>query len=311
MTQNDIYSLDLNLLGVFDLLMQERSVTAAARRLRLGQPAVSRSLARLRDLLNDPLFVRAGRALEATPRALALHAQLKPALENIEHALRAGDMFDPETAEPVFQLAMSDDIQLSFLPDICARLKAVMPKARLIVQHTDYLRAGSLLDSGAASIVVGYLNKLPANARVKKLARVGYRALTCQAAPPLSSLTQYCAGAHVLVTFAGDLIGYVDETLSAQGLARRIELSLSTFSVLPFVLQNSDRVATVPRHVAQSLALSGPLRSSPLPFTSPEFDLTMAWRLATDRDPSEVLLRQIIQDAVVSSLQDTQDDLAR
>ena len=305
MIQNDIYSFDLNLLGVFHLLMQERSVTAAARRLRLGQPAVSRSLARLRELINDPLFVRAGRTLEATPRALALHAQLRPALEEIEHALRGGDGFVPETAEHIFQLAMSDDIQLSFLPEICERLSAVMPRARLIVQNTDYLRAGSLLDSGTASIVVGYLSKLPANAKVKKLTRVGYRALTCQAAAPITSLPQYCTSAHVLVTFAGDLVGYVDETLSARGLERRIELSLSTFSVLPFVLQNTGRVATVPRHVAQTLALSGPLRDNPLPFTSPEFDLTMAWRLATDRDPAEILIRQIIQDVVVSRFQGT------
>ncbi|MEM8689339.1 MAG: LysR family transcriptional regulator [Pseudomonadota bacterium] len=300
MNKNDIYSLDLNLLGVFHLLMQERSVTATARRLRLGQPAVSRSLARLRELSNDPLFVRAGRTLEATPRALALHAQVRPALEAIEHALRAGDGFDPKSTERIFQLAMSDDIQLSFLPDICERLSAIMPKARLIVQHTDYLRAGSLLESGTASIAVGYLNKLPANAKVTKLARVGYRALTCQAAEPMTSLPQYCASAHVLVTFAGDLIGYVDETLSAKGLERRIVLSLSTFSVLPFVLQDTGRVATVPHHVAQTLSLNGPLRSSALPFTSPEFDLTMAWRLATDRDPAEMLLRQIIQDVVVS-----------
>ncbi len=298
MSKNDIFSVDLNLLGVFHLLMQERSVTAAARRLRLGQPAVSRSLARLRDSLNDPLFVRAGRALEPTPRALALHNQLTPALEQIEQALRATDSFDPATAPHVFQIAMSDDIQLAFLPAISNRVAELMPRARMIVQHTDYLRAGQLLDSGAASLVVGYLTKLPANAKIRKLARVGYQALTCRAAPPVTTSKRYCDRPHVLVTFAGDLIGYVDETLSAQGLERNIMLSVSTFAVLPFVVQNTDRVATVPRHVAQALASNGALRSGALPFTSPEFDLTMAWRLTTDRDPAEVLLRQIINEVV-------------
>ncbi len=168
----------------------------------------------------------------------------------------------------------------------------------MIVQHTDYLRAGQLLDSGAASVVVGYLAKLPANAKVKKLARVGYRALTCREAPPAGSLKRYCGRPHVLVTFAGDLIGYVDETLSEQGLERDIVLSVSTFSVLPFMLQNTDRVATVPLHVAHTLSKTSNLRSGALPFVSPEFDLTMAWRLTTDRDPAEVLLRQIIGEVV-------------
>ncbi|NNF78905.1 MAG: LysR family transcriptional regulator, partial [Rhizobiales bacterium] len=77
-----------------------------------------------------------------------------------------------------------------------------------------------------------------------------------------------------------------------------------TFSVLPFMLQNTDRVATVPRHVAHTLSNTSALRSGALPFASPEFDLTMAWRLTTDRDPAEVLLRQIIEEVVGSQLRD-------
>lgn len=305
MSKNDIYAVDLNLLGIFHLLMQERSVTGAARRLRLGQPAVSHALAKLRDSFKDPLFVRSGRRLEATPRALALHAELAPALEQIEQALRSGESFDAQTARPVFQIAMSDDIQVSFLPAISKRLTEAMPNARMIVQDTDYLRAGQLLDTGAASLVVGYLNKLPANAKLKKLARVGYKALTCKAAPPANSLKHYCARPHVLVTFAGDLIGYVDETLNAQGLERSIVLSLSSFAVLPFVLEATSHVATVPRHVADTLAARGALNARTLPFASPEFDLSMAWRLATDRDPAEQRLRQIIQEVVVSHFRKT------
>ncbi len=300
MQKNNIYALDLNLLGVFHLLMQERSVTAAARRLRLGQPAVSHALTRLRDSFKDPLFVRAGRKLEATPRALALHAEISPALEQIEQALRTGDAFDAATAHHVFQVAMSDDMQLSFLPAISRKLAAAMPNARMIVQNTDYLRAGQLLDTGAASVVIGYLNKLPANAKVKKLTRVGYKALTCGAAAPAASLKRYCDRSHVLVTFAGDLIGYIDETLSTRGLERSIVLSLSSFAVLPFVLQNTNHVATVPRHVADTLAAGGALRAGALPFASPEFDISMAWRLAVDRDPAEIVLRKIIQEVVVS-----------
>ena len=300
MSKNDIYAIDLNLLGVFHLLMQERSVTATARRLRLGQPAVSRSLAHLRESLHDPLFVRAGRLLEPTPRAQALHSELMPALEQIEQALRATDSFTPETTEHVFQVGMSDDVQLSFLPAISKRLMVEMPWSRMIVQNTDYLRAGQSLENGTASTVIGYLEKLPANAKVKKLARIGYRALSCETNKTPTDLEHYCARPHVLVTFAGDLIGYVDETLTRQGLERDIVLSVSTFSILPFVLQETNLVATVPQHVSHALARSQTLRSEDLPFSSPEFDLTMAWRLTADRDPAEEVFRQIVQDVVLS-----------
>lgn len=300
MSKNDIFAIDLNLLGIFHLLMQERSVTAVARRLRLGQPAVSRSLARLRESLHDPLFVRSGRLLEPTPRAQALHVQLTPAFEQIELALRITDSFDPATAKHVFQIGMSDDLQLSFLPAISQRMMAVMPHARLIVQNTDYLRAGQLLETGAASIVIGYLEKLPAAAKVKKLARIGYRTLTCETGGPPASMADYCTRPHVLVTFAGDLIGYMDETLTRKGHTRDIVLSVSAFSILPFVLQDTACIATVPQHVSYTLAQQKTLCAAELPFASPQFDLKMAWRLTTDRDPAEECLRQIVEDVVSS-----------
>ncbi len=148
--------------------------------------------------------------------------------------------------------------------------------------------------------MIGYLDKLPANAKVKKLVRVGYRALSCAACEPVPDLGNYCERPHVLVTFAGDLIGYVDETLSRQGHQRDIVLSVSTFSMLPFVLPQTNLVATVPEHVSHALARAGALRPSDLPFSSPQFDLSMAWRLPADRDPAEEALRQIIQDVVIS-----------
>lgn len=300
MSKNDIFAIDLNLLGVFHLLMQHRSVTAVARRLRLGQPAVSRSLARLRESLHDPLFVRSGRLLEATPRAQALHAQLTPAFEQIERALRVTDSFEPATAQHVFQIGMSDDLQLSFLPAISQRMMETMPQARMIVQNTDYLRAGQLLETGTASLVIGYLEKLPAAAKVKKLARIGYRTLTCQSAGPPASMGEYCGRPHILVTFAGDLIGYIDETLTQDGHARDIVLSVSAFSILPFVLRQTPCIATVPQHVSQTLARQEDLCGGKLPFSSPQFDLKMAWRLTTDRDPAEEMLRQIIEEVVTS-----------
>ncbi|PKL97835.1 MAG: LysR family transcriptional regulator, partial [Gammaproteobacteria bacterium HGW-Gammaproteobacteria-7] len=90
----NISTFDLNLLRVFDALMREQNVSRAAGRLSLSQPAVSNALSRLRELLDDPLLVRAGRAMQPTPRALALEAPIRHALQQIEHSLFAGEAFD-------------------------------------------------------------------------------------------------------------------------------------------------------------------------------------------------------------------------
>ncbi|MEM8628354.1 MAG: LysR family transcriptional regulator, partial [Pseudomonadota bacterium] len=201
MPKNDALSVDLNLLAVFHLLMQERSVTRVANRISLGQPAVSRSLARLREELDDPLFVRQGNQLEPTPRAVALDQEIKPALDLIERALRSTARFDPQSEARVFRIAMSDDAQVSFLPAISEQLLLVMPKCRLVAQQSDYLRAGQMLSENTATIVVGYLDKLPAEAKIRKIYRVGYRAVMCKKAQPPKTLNAYMKRDHVLVTF--------------------------------------------------------------------------------------------------------------
>ena len=298
MPKNDALSIDLNLLAIFHLLMQERSVTRVADRISLGQPAVSRSLARLRDALDDPLFVRLGNRLEPTPRAVALDLELKPALDLIEQALRSTAPFDPHTEVRVFRIAMSDDVQVSFLPAITERLLAAMPEARLVAQQTDYLRAGQMLSENTATIAIGYLDQLPAEVKIRKIAPVGYRIVMCQRAHVPKNLRAYVRRDHVLVTFAGDLTGYIDESLPESEGKREILLSVPSFSVLPFLLQGTTRLATVPDYVANQLANQNALRSEALPFRSPEFDLSIAWRAATDRDPAESLLRNIIVDVV-------------
>ncbi len=300
MSNNDIKTIDLNLLKVFVLLMQERSVTAVAERLSLGQPAVSHALARLRHLVGDPLFLRAGRQMEPTPRAEILFTAVEPAITALEGAVRANQPFEPRVTERVFRIAMSDDVQLAFLSQITQALAAQMPKARLVVGQTDYRQAASTLDRKAASLVVGYLDKLPAAAKVRKITRVGYKVLMAKEAVRSDTvdLDDYCARTHALVTFAGDLVGYVDETLADLKRARNIQVSVPTFAVLPYVMEATSHLATVPEYVAAVLSHRHPLTACPLPFKSPEFDLSIAWHAAVDKDPGEILLRKIIIETV-------------
>ncbi|MEQ8814492.1 MAG: LysR family transcriptional regulator [Thalassobaculum sp.] len=289
-------SLDLNLLRAFVLIMRERSITRAARRLSIGQPALSHALARLRAEVGDELFVRAGRRMEPTALALALalFEAVAPALDRIDGSVAAMRAFDPTTAERIFSVGMSEDLQLAFLPAIVSALAERMPNARLAVRHADYLGAADLLDRGDVSMVVGYLDRLPAAAKVRRIATVGYRVVGDAGGGAVETLEQYCARRHVLVTFAGDMVGYIDETLARLGVGRRIALSLASFAVLPAVLRGSGCLATVPDYLADALAGRAGLCAGALPFESPDFDISIAWRLTADGDPAERLLRDLI-----------------
>lgn len=294
----DLNRMDLNLLSVFLVLMQERSVTRAARRLSLGQPAVSHALARLRSALGDDLFIRHGRVMEPTPRAAALFNDIGPSLQKIETSLRATGAFDPMTSRPVFRVGMSDDVLLAFLPRITSELFNQIPGATVVVLATDYLRAADMLDRGDVSMVMGYLVKLPSAAKVRRLRTVRYKVLRGSRHAGRLTLKNYCQHNHAIVTFAGDLKGYVDESLEGIGASRTIVLSLPQFASLPQILQASDLLVTVPDYVADTLTAGSRLHAEPLPFKSPTFGLSMAWRAAVDSDPAERLLREIIAQAV-------------
>jgi len=301
MRKTNLIGIDLNLLRVFAMVMQERSLTRAARRLSVGQPAVSHALARLRSELDDVLFVRSGRAMEPTEWARSFHAEIAPALDRIERSLGASRSFDPGTTERTFSLGMSDDLQMAFLPELMRAITENMPKARLIVRQTDYTRAAEMLERQDVSMVVGYLDKLPASAKLRKLMRVGYRIVLDGGQRDVTTLSDYCSRRHALVTFVGDLTGYVDETLRELGVSRDIAISLSNFAVAPYVLRETGLVATVPRYLAVALAGQPGLKIGTLPFESPEFDVSIAWSLTTDSDPGEQLIRSLVIDVVGGS----------
>src|SRR4051794_9179844 len=127
----NVQSIDLNLLRAFDAVLQERSVTGAARRLGLTQPAVSNALARLRGLVGDPLFVRTPQGMDATPVARELGDPVRQALALLESALAHGPGFDPATSTRTFRFYMSDIGQVEFLPPLVERVQRAAPAVHL------------------------------------------------------------------------------------------------------------------------------------------------------------------------------------
>jgi LysR family transcriptional regulator, mexEF-oprN operon transcriptional activator len=294
MNQIDVLRVDLNLLRVFSVLMREGSVTRAAARLSLGQPAVSHALNRLRDITGDPLFVRDGRRMEPTDRARELIEKIAPALESIETALRTTRQFDPGTAANIFSIGMSDDLQTALLPALMRRLYEEAPEAKLKIRPLSYATAPALLDSGEVSTVVGFLRSLPANAKLKKLRTSHYRVVRAKHGKSALTLDEYCLHNHILVTAAGDFRGVIDTELEKHRKVRRIVTSVPHFGIIADLLPGTELLATVPDHVASLLAKRAGLTVEPLPIKSPTFDIGMAWRAAADRDPAEIWFRNLI-----------------
>ncbi|MDX1367161.1 LysR substrate-binding domain-containing protein [Pseudomonas sp.] len=295
MNRNDLRRLDLNLLIVFETLMHERSVTRAAEKLFLGQPAISAALARLRSLFDDPLFVRTGRSMEPTARAEEIFTLLSPALDSISTAVSRAADFDPATSTAVFRVGFSDDVEFALLPALLRRLRAEAPGVVLVVRRANYLLMPNLLASGEISVGVSYTEELPANAKRKTLRRSKAKLLRADSVPGTLSLDDYCARPHVLVSFAGDLNGFIDDQLLEMGRSRKVVLAVPQFNGLGTLLAGTDLVSVVPDYTAAALTAAGGLRAEDVPFDTNSFEMSMAWRGAQDNDPAERWLRSRIQ----------------
>ncbi|WP_256354841.1 LysR family transcriptional regulator [Pseudomonas sp. sia0905] len=295
MNRNDLRRLDLNLLIVFETLMHERSVTRAAEKLFLGQPAISAALSRLRNLFDDPLFVRTGRSMEPTARAQEIFALLSPALDSISTAVSRASEFDPATSNAVFRIGLSDDVEFALLPALLRRLRSEAPNVVLVVRRANYLLMPNLLASGEISVGVSYTEELPANAKRKSLRRSKPKLLRADSIPGKLSLDEYCARPHAMVSFAGDLNGFIDDQLARFDRTRKVVLAVPQFNGLGTLLAGTDLIAVVPDYTAAALTAAGGLRAEDLPFESDSFEMSMAWRGAQDNDPAERWLRSRIQ----------------
>ena len=287
-TRTELGALDLNLLHALVALVEERSTTAAARRLGLAQSTVSGTLARLRDVFGDELLVREGRGLEPTPRALELVAACAPHLENLVAAVVAVRPFDPEADGRVFRLGCTDAVALAVLPALAEALRRSAPRCVLSVRVGDYRSLPEMLATGEAATVLGYLRADPsATAKRRVLRRAPWVVLRDAEQPPVAGLEDFCTRPHALVTPAGDLAGFVDDELARTGASRRVALAVMSFSLLLPSLRGTDLVATVPDFVARALDGLGGLAADPCPVAVPPVTNTLAWRASADGDPGE------------------------
>lgn len=294
---SDIRHLDFNLLKTLDTLLDERSVTRAAERLSLTQPAVSGMLTRLRESFDDPLFVRAQRGMVPTLRAEQLAAPVKQLLSDIEHLLRP-QAFDPAIADMTVSIASTDYALRAVVVPFLSALRAKAPNIRVAVQPVDTQQLPGQLERGDIDLALVTPENTAPGQHVAALFDERYvcvmRADHPDAGANALALERFCALDHVLVSSSGGSFhGVTDQALAQIGRARRVTLSVTSFLVLPEILRTSDLIAVVPRRLAlhaQGLAMIEP------PVSVAGFSKTLAWHERTHHDPGQKWLRALLID---------------
>jgi DNA-binding transcriptional LysR family regulator len=297
----DLRRIDLNLLVTFDALMSVRSVTRAAERLGLGQPAVSHSLARLRELTGDALFFTSRRGLVPTSRASGLAGWVRSVLEEAQQKLLEPPPFDPAEWTGTVRVAMTPMMDMALMPRLIGRLAVRAPQVRVTVYAAPLWRdVVGRLDDGAVDLYVGFAPELKPLHRKRMLWEENVLALFSLerlSLPIPLTLHDYLSCSHILVTQRGGVMErQVDDSLAQIGRERRIVLSTPHFLVVPPLLLEAPLMATMYARAARWLGEAFELTTSPMPIDISSFQESMVWHEVVDRDPAQMWLRDTIFD---------------
>ena len=289
--------IDFNLLTVFDAIMSEQSISRAATRLAMTQPAVSNALSRMRVTYNDPLFVKAGRGVKPTPRAQQLWQEVHAPLQVLRDAVRP-PAFQPREAKRRFRLGTTDLMTMVLWPELRRLVESEAPGIDILAvphttQHTE-----RLLSNGEADLVFGIFENLGREYRSQPLFADDYVCAMRKSHPlagvPLT-MKRYLSADHLLVSLSGDPVGMVDKLLAQQGLKRHVAMTVNQFLSVPVLLAESDLLCIVPRTAVKGCGLAESL----LHITRPPLDLStllvsMAWHVRNDRDAGHIWLRNSV-----------------
>lgn len=294
---------DLNLLPVFVALMEERSVTRAAQRLGITQPALSNALARLRVTLRDPLFVRERYGLRPTEKAEALAPGIAGALAAIDAVVLGQQDFDPASAERAFVVAPNSYVEFVLGPVLVSRLAREAPgiKLRLTPFGNDLAETGVI--SGTTAMVLGRIVDPPDNLVVQHLMDEGLACVVRADHPEVGdtlSREQYERLKHVNVLPPGRMRTGLFQALDQQGLRREVAVSVTHFLAVPEMVAATDYCATLPRLICRRLSTDPRLKVVAAPVDLGTFPVQMGWHVRYRNDPAHRWLRTLISEAAAA-----------
>jgi DNA-binding transcriptional LysR family regulator len=304
----NINRIDLNLLRVFNVVYEERNLLRAAKRLHLSHSAISHALGRLRETLDDDLFIRSGQGLQPTARATAMATPLAQALQQIQGAL-GNETFSPAETEREFVIAANDYVTIMLLEPLSRTLEQLAPKSNLVIRPSTRIDLAGQLDLGRIDLAIGVYAEIPARFNAMPLwsqtdtlaMRAGHP--LAGRTPTLEDLEHYPL---LAVSLGGPEEGAVDGYLSERGLARESEMfdraalpaaarlrMLHPHSLsVPSLLENSDMLALLPGPLAQKFTASHGLLAAPVPYQARTVQVQAVWHNRTEEDPALAWLRE-------------------
>jgi LysR family transcriptional activator of mexEF-oprN operon len=294
----NLRTFDLNLLLAFDALMQELSVTRAAARLKIQQPAMSHALANLRMVFNDPLFVRTGHKMEATARAQSLHATIHPILVQAQQALLADRGFEPHSARATFRLGVNPQLEALIVPSLIAHIGRHAPGIRIQSVPLGHQPMSLLLNEDRIDLAVAHSGEHLVRSRRELLYREHY---VCCFNPALLAFTlpialrDFHGATHGVIASSIDVSGFLDHLFKhAAHRPQGVHASYNVMTLLDSAA-NTPLIASVHARVAARFAPLFGLAVSPLPFAVDDLDIEMMWHERTDHDPALAWLRAQIR----------------
>lgn len=293
-----MHDIDLNLLNALDVLLQERSVTRAARRLRLSTSAMSRTLSRLREALGDPVLVPAGRAMVPTPHAEAIAEQVRTLSASAQAVLRPPPPVDPRSMEREFTIRANEAFTQLYAAKLSAAVSAVAPGVRLRFVPKPDKDIGPLRD-GTVDLEIGVISGDGGELRVQTLYRDSYVGIARTGHPIFEAPVtpeRLCAWGHVVFARRRSHPGPADEALAARGLSRRISVIVPGFPAVIAVVSASDLLGFVPRSACRAIpGYSTALFDPPIPM--PEIVVSQIWHPRMDADAGHRWLRAVVFEA--------------
>jgi LysR family transcriptional activator of mexEF-oprN operon len=291
--------LDLNLLRVFAVVADEGSVTRAAARLYLTQPAVSAALRRLASFVGTALFVRQGRGLVLTGRGAQLLAASRTHLEPLVAAAMESPTFDPKTSTATVRIGLAESTEGWLLAPLLALLRREAPAMKIGILSVQFRSVEEALLERKVDLAVSVADALPASILRRTVDSAGF---VCVYDPRFVRLprvfteARYFAHEHVIVSYAGDFRGVVEDVL---GKTRNVRLSVPAFGFVADAVTGSSLLATVPEPHARHIVVTHPhLRIAPLPFAIEGAEVDLLWPRVMDEDPPSRFVRQLIEGAV-------------
>ncbi|MFE8072418.1 LysR family transcriptional regulator [Marinobacteraceae bacterium S3BR75-40.1] len=296
-----LHRLDLNLLTVFDTIFREGSLTKASRVLHLTQPAVSHALSRLRDHFNDPLFMRQGNRMVPTPTAKRLAETVRPGLGQIQSALNQFHLFEPAAQYKVFNLALRDVLESTFLPNLLSDL-AHYPNISIVSQRTSRRDMEAQLAGGQLDFAVDVMLPVGEQTAHERLHEDRLVVVARKDHPRVIGgtmrLEDYLACRHILVSSRTEGPGLEDFELSRQGHHRQVALRCQHYFAACRVAQSTDLLVTMPDTYARIISQHLAVQCVDAPASMPPIDVHLYWHKPFEREPALLWLRERLHKAV-------------